>query len=357
MKAQLVYNPAAGRRDITDELTDVVAFLESKGWHVSLRTTRRPGDAITYAHKAVAEGYDMVIAVGGDGTLGEVATGLACSDCTLGVLPTGTGNVWAHMVGLPQWTPMSRSALMEAAHILTEGQVHRIDLGKVGDRCFALWAGIGLDAQVAQKVAPHREARRNLGNFLIYFVTLVSQSIILRGTRMTVVIDGKTMRQRVVLILVSNAQLYGPSVSIAPQAQLDDGVLDVYIFKGRNFLDVARHIVMILSGKHLRDAKVESYRAKCVEIRGEATLPLHTDGDPVGYTPATITVLPKALRVIVPPWVPGSLFEDGGPSGSRQPSLAQRIAERLRYERDHWRKEGEHLRDDWARRMRIPPWD
>ena len=357
MKVQLVHNPAAGRRDIARELKQVVAFLESVGWHVSLRRTSSPGDATIYAREAVAEGYDMVVAVGGDGTLGEVATGLAHSDCTLGVLPTGTGNVWAHMLGLPQRTPISRSGLMEAARVLVEGQVHQIDLGKVGDRCFALWAGIGLDAQIAQEVEPHRSVCRNLGNFLTYLVTLIAQSITLRGTRMTVVIDGKAVRQRVVLILVSNAQLYGPSVPIAPQAQLDDGLLDVYIFKGDNVVDVARHIVMILSSKHLHDPKVETYRAKRVEIRGEEALPLHTDGDPVGYTPATITVLPKALRVVVPRWASGSLFHDGGPGGKRQPSLAQRIAERLRYERERWREEEERLRKDWARRMRMPPRD
>jgi len=357
MKAQLIYNPAAGRRSVADDLPPVVAFLESKGWYVSMRTTLGPGDGITYAREAVAEGYDMAVAVGGDGTLGEVATGLASSDCTLGVLPTGTGNVWAHMLGLPQWTPMSRSGLMQAARVLVEGQVYRIDLGKAGDRCFALWAGIGLDAQVAQEVGPQGEMRRSLGNFLAYLVTLASQSISLRGTRMTVVIDGKAVRQRVVLILVSNAQLYGPSVSIAPQAQLDDGMLDVYIFKGGNVLDVARHIVMILSGKHLQDPKVECYRAKQVEVRGEEPLPLHTDGDPIGHTPVTITVLPKALRVVVPRWAPSSLFQDGGPGGRKPPSLAQRIAERLRYERERWRGEGERLRHDRAHRMRVPPRD
>jgi len=356
MKVQLIYNPAAGRWDIDAELNRVMAFLRSQGWSVSLRTTLGAGDGITYAREAVVNGYDMVVVVGGDGTIGEVATGLAGSDCILGVLPAGTGNVWAHMLGLPLWTPVFRSGLMDAARVLVEGQVYPIDLGKAGDRCFALWAGIGLDAQVAREVQPHREMRRSLGNTLTYLIALISQSLGLRGTRMTVVIDGKAVRERVILILVSNAQLYGPSVPIAPQAQLDDGMLDVYIFKGSNTLDVARHIVMILSGKHVKDPQVESYRARQVEIRGEEPLPLHTDGDPVGSTPVTLTVLPRALRVIVPPWASDSLFQDGGPGGKKL-SLAQRIADRLRYERDRWREEGEQLRNDWARRMRMPPWD
>jgi len=355
MKAQLIYNPAAGRRHVAGELSQAKAFLESEGWQISLRTTHGPGDGTDYAREAVADGCEMVAAVGGDGTLSEVATGLAWSDCVLGVLPTGTGNVWAHMLGLPLWTPTSRTTLVDAARVLVEGQVYPIDLGKAGDRCFTLWAGIGLDAQVAHQVEPHREARRTLGNLPTYLVALVAQSLGLRGTRMTVVIDGQAVRQRVVLILVSNAQLYGPSVSIAPQAQLDDGLLDVYIFKGDNTLDVARHVAMILAGKHQRDPKVETYRAQRVEIRGEDALPLHTDGDPIGSTPVTITVLPRALRVIVPPWASGSLFRDGGPGGKREPSLAQRIVERLRDERERWREESERLRDGLGRRWQSPP--
>lgn len=356
MKVQLIHNPVAGRRRNADELRRVVSFLRARGWEVSLRETLGPGDATTYAREAVASHCDMVVAVGGDGTLGEVATGLAGSDCILGALPTGTGNVWAHMLRLPLRTPTARSTLMDAARVLVDGEVHRIDLGEAAGRCFVLWTGIGLDAQIARGVEPHREIRRNLGG-LAYFVALVALSLGLRGTRMTVVMDGKAVRQRVILILVANAQLYGPSVPIAPKAQLDDGFLDVCIFKGDRMLDVVRHIVMILAGQHLRDPKVETYRARRVEIRGEKSLPIHMDGDPVGQTPVTITVAPKALRVIVPRWASGSLFQEGAPSGEESLSLAQRIAERLRYERERWREESERIRSDLGRRLRFPPDD
>ena len=354
MRVQLIYNPAAGQRDATKDLRKVIAFLESQGWNVALRTTLGPGDAISYAREAAANGYDMAVAVGGDGTLGEVATGLAHSDCAMGVLPIGTGNVWAHMLGLPVWTLRRRSALMDAAHILVDGRPCRIDLGKVGDRYFLLWSGIGFDAQIAHDVEPHREVRRNLGN-LAYYVTAIALSLRLRGTRVTVTIDGQTVRQRALLIVVSNAQLYGRSWRLAPQAQLDDGLLETYIFKGSNTLDALRHFVLLMQGKHIGDPRVETYRAKHIEIRAETPLPLHTDGDPAGSTPATITVVPKALDVIVPAWASGSLFQDGGFSDSaslmleEQPSLAQRIAARLRYERERARSAQQHLRNAGGR--------
>ncbi len=352
MKAQLIYNPVAGPRDVHSDLTQVVTYLETQGWQVNMRQTLGPGDAITYAREAVANHCDIAVAVGGDGTLGEVANGLVGTDCALGVLPIGTGNVWAHMLGLPVWSATHRAALMDAARVLVEGQTHRIDLGRVGDRYFVLWTGIGLDAEVARGVEPHRDIRRNLGN-LTYWVTTIALTLGMRGSRVTVVIDGKAIRQRTFLILVTNAQLYADSWRVAPQAQLDDGLLDVYIFKGRSVVDVLRHMIMILLGRHLQDPKVESFRARRVEIRGEKSLPLHVDGEPHGHTPASIVVVPKALRVIVPTWASGSLFEDGEPEPKETLSLAQRIVERLRYERERWWQAFRRQYRDWVHHLGI----
>jgi diacylglycerol kinase (ATP) len=321
MKAQLIYNPVAGQRDVNSELRQAIAFLEAQGWQVTLRRTLGPGDATTYAREAVADHCDLAVAVGGDGTLGEVANGLVGSDCGLGVLPVGTGNVWAHMLGLPVWSPSNRNALVDAARVLVEGQSHYIDLGKIGDRHFVLWTGIGLDAEVAQGVEPHRDIRRNLGNFT-YWVTTIALTLGMRGTRATVVIDDKAVRQRAFLILVTNAQLYAASWCVAPQAQLDDGMLDVYIFKGRSIIDVLRHVIMIALGKHRQDPQVETFRGRRIEIRGEKSLPLHVDGEPHGHTPVTISVVPRSLRVVVPAWASTSLFEGGTSSVERRNTLA-----------------------------------
>jgi diacylglycerol kinase family enzyme len=154
MKVQLIFNPVAGQLDVAQALQKVTAYLEAQGWQVTLRQTRGSGDATAFAREAAASGYDMVVAVGGDGTLGEVANGLAGSDCTMGVLPVGTGNIWARMMRLPLPSLGHQDALMAAAQVLVEGTPHRIDLGRAGDRYFVMWTGIGLDAQVARDVEP-----------------------------------------------------------------------------------------------------------------------------------------------------------------------------------------------------------
>jgi len=353
MKVQMIYNPVAGTRDLGDLLAPVIAYLESNGFEVQINQTFGPGDATTFARQAAARGYEMVIAVGGDGTLGEVATGLAHSDCALGVLPMGTGNVWAHMLGLPVWSPTYRTALLDAARILVEGRVRPIDLGRAGDRYFVLWSGIGFDAQVARNVEPHRDIRRSLGNFA-YLIAALTLCIGLRGTRVTVNIDGRVIRQRALLILVTNAQLYGHSWRVAPEAQLDDGLLDVHIFKGGNTLDVFRHLVMILFGEHLHDPKMETFRARRVEIRSDKALPLHLDGDPAGYTPTEITVEPRALRVVIPQQTAKNLFQGDTDGSIDDLTLAQRVAARLALERSRWRRESERLRDDLGKRLGFP---
>jgi diacylglycerol kinase (ATP) len=354
MKALLIYNPVAGPRDVEQDLNRAIAFLESQGWQVTLRRTLGRGDATTYAREAVAAGCDVCIVAGGDGTLGEAATGLAGSDCPLGLLPVGTGNVWAHMVGLPVWSPTNRTALVDAAAILVNGQHRQVDLGCARDRCFLLWSGIGFDAKVARSIEPHREIRRSLGN-LTYVITALVQSLGMRGVRTTVVVDGKAVRERLLLIVVSNAQLYGSSWRLAPQAQLDNGLLEVYLFRGGSTLDVFRHFFMILLGEHQHDPRVERYRARSVEIRGERPLPVHIDGDPAGATPISISVAPRALRVIVPEWTSGSLFEGSGVGDAEDFSLAQRIVRYLGHQRDYWREEGAKLRTDLERRLGFPP--
>lgn len=316
MRAQLIVNPAAGTHHTDNLVEDVVRYLAGHGWRVAIRRTLGPGDGITYAREAASAGMDVAIAMGGDGTLGEVASGLAYSDCRLGLIPMGTGNVWAHMVGIPTWSVRGKSNVLDAARVLVEGQTRRVDLGKAGDRYFVLWSGIGFDAQVAQEVEPHRSLRQSVGN-LAYLVAALAVGASLRGTRTTVVLDGKAMRQRLILALVSNAQLYARAFRVAPHAKLDDGILDVYLFKGGSMLDALRHAGSVLAKLHAKDPKIECHRAREIEIRSERPLPVHLDGDPAGTTPVSISVAHKAVTAIFPRTVSRSLFDDDNYGGGK----------------------------------------
>jgi len=305
--ALLIHNPAAGPREVEDELDLVVEYLSECGWRVRRCVTEYAGHATDCARRAVLDGLDVVLVAGGDGTVCEAVNGLVGSRVALGVLPTGTGNVWAKELGLPAFTLLNPNRLLLAAHLLAEAAARPIDVGRANDKYFLLFAGLGLDAQVAQEMEPRERATKRLG-LLPYLVAAASAAVEFYGVRTTVVADGKVIKGRSLFILVSNAQLYGGVLRITPEAKLDDGWLDVVIFNGVGPTYTLRHLLSILGGRHLHDPSVKFMHARRVMVDCAKSWPVQIDGDPIGTTPMTFQVIPRALRILVPPSAPAALF-------------------------------------------------
>ena len=305
--ALLIHNPAAGPREVEDELDLVVEYLSECGWRVRRCVTEYAGHATDCARRAVLDGLDVVLVAGGDGTVCEAVNGLVGSRVALGVLPTGTGNVWAKELGLPAFTLLNPNRLLLAAHLLAEAAARPIDVGRANDKYFLLFAGLGLDAQVAQEMEPRERATKRLG-LLPYLVAAASAAVEFYGVRTTVVADGKVIKGRSLFILVSNAQLYGGVLRITPEAKLDDGWLDVVIFNGVGPTYTLRHLLSILGGRHLHDPSVKFMHARRVMVDCAKPWPVQIDGDPIGTTPMTFQVIPRALRILVPPSAPAALF-------------------------------------------------
>ncbi|NLX43769.1 MAG: hypothetical protein GXY79_09875, partial [Chloroflexi bacterium] len=235
----------------------------------------------------------------------------------------GTGNLWAHMLGMPVWSPVYRSALVDAARILVQGEKRRIDVGRAGEHHFIMWCGIGFDAQIVQDVEPHREVRRSLGN-LTYGVAGLAEAFFMRGARATVVVDGRATRYRALMIVISNAQLYGPSLRLAPEAKLDDGLFDIFIFRGNTVVDIFWHLGRLIMGNHAGSPEVEVLQGRDIYVVTEDTLPVQVDGDPIAATPLSVQVLPRSLSIVVPRWAPNSLFSaPGRPAPSEITAVAR----------------------------------
>ena len=314
-KALLIHNPAAGMYSHRRGLRRAVSHLEKHGWQVTWRTTEKPADTSVWAREAPASGYDVVIAAGGDGTIGKVADGLAGSDTPLGILPLGTGNVLARALGLPKPGALAPFALEDAAQMLLDSVPRRVDLGWANGHHFFSWAGIGFDAEVIREAEAQPTMKRRLGlvGFLVFLaLTLRTYA----GTRATMLIDGRRVSSRIILALVSNIELYGRYFHIAPTARLDDGLLHVCCFQGRRAPVLFYHAFTVLLRRHIGDPRVSYYQVRQVEIETARPMPVQLDGEPFGTTPLTIRAVPQALTLLLPPKMAENRFMASAGTGS-----------------------------------------
>jgi diacylglycerol kinase (ATP) len=305
----LIVNPRSGPWDVRRELPVVMNHLEEHGWKSTLHQTERAGEATQLAKQAREEGLDAVFVSGGDGTINEVINGLAESSVALGVLPGGTGNVWAKELGLPTRSPRHWLPLVDAARALVAGSTRRIDLGKANGRYFLQWAGLGLDADVTYAMEPRTRRQRRLGT-LTYIVAGVTAAANLVGTRARIWIDDELVYRRSILIVISNSQLYGGKVRIATDARLDDGLLDVNVFAGTGFASAIRTVLGVATGLHVRDPRHSFYRGSVIRVEADKAMAIHVDGEPFDTTPLECAVVPRALTVLVPARTRSELFAD-----------------------------------------------
>jgi YegS/Rv2252/BmrU family lipid kinase len=304
----IVFNPTAGQAEsFQQDLHAAAEVWREHGWQVDLRPTAGPGDGTRIAREAAAQGYDVVVAAGGDGTINEVVNGLAGTSAALAALPVGTANVWAREIGLPL-QPRA------AAETLLQAQVRRIDLGCAGGRYFLLMAGVGFDAAVVGEVLPPE--KRRLG-ILAYVLRALGVALRYRGTRVRLQLDGRRAGGRVLLVVIGNSQLYGGVVKITARAIIDDGLLDVCIIKGSSLGSAPLRMLSILLRRYNTDPKIEYHRARSVRVESRRGLPVQVDGDHIGRTPMTFEVAPGALRALLPPQLPPDLVRAEAPAGRR----------------------------------------
>jgi diacylglycerol kinase (ATP) len=298
-RTRLILNPAAGQSYRLAELDETIGYLVRQGWELSLVETHRPGEASELARQAAAEGLDLVLALGGDGTVNEVVNGLAGTPTALGVIPMGSGNVWAREQGLP-------TEPEEAARVLVHGQIRPVDLGLAGTRYFLLMASVGFDAAITQSLS--REAKQALWP-LGYIVKGITEAIDFAGEEAQITLDDRQVVSEMVLAVIGNTRLYGGFAQITPHASIDDGLLDVCVLYGRGGLPLISAFALVsLFQRPDLITGMDSYRAREVTISTQTPLFVQADGDPIGTTPMTFKAVPRGLRVLVPREVSPGLF-------------------------------------------------
>jgi len=308
-RARVVLNPRAGNAEDMRALGAALDVWRARGWEVELIATQYAGHGVELAREAVRDGFDIVTAAGGDGTVNEVINGLAYSKTALAVLPFGTVNVWVRELKLP----LSPEA---AAAALADGHTMSLDLGKAGERYFLLMAGVGFDAAVTRAV--HPEAKRKLG-LLAYVVQAVLTAREVRGTRCRIELDGRVVKGRVLMVVIGNSRLYGGFLQITHHATLTDGLLDVAVIMGQDVRSAPLHLLSILLRRYSFNPDMSYYRARHVYIKANEPLEVQVDGDVIGATPMSFEVAPSALRALTPSWTSSDTL--GSAAGLRLPAM------------------------------------
>lgn len=311
MRVLLVYNPVAGQQRSREDLVRAVAELEGGGWSVDVVATAGPGDTARQAYQGATTEHDAIVVVGGDGTVQQAVNGLLLAKeegyapPALGILPAGTANVLAHDLGLPA-PPFDRGrTLPAAARLLVRSSPVWVDVGRATieqeTRSFMCWAGIGLDAAITAEVMAYPKLKQRLGPpfFLLTAALHIAQTH--QEPMFKVQADGETWEERGALLAVSNIPSYALVLKMAPSARIDDGWLDVTLFRYRNWLDGARKLVAASSGRHIEASDILYTQARHLVIEGDPPQYVHLDAEPFGRTPVTIEVMPRALPLLVPP--------------------------------------------------------
>jgi YegS/Rv2252/BmrU family lipid kinase len=302
VKALLVHNPTAGGGRAGRLLADLTERLAAGGVEADRHQTRSLEDARLAAREA-AGAYDAVVAMGGDGTVGACAAGLADAGpgepgvmAALGVIPAGGGNDAARSLGLPSGDPLA------AAGLLARLRRRPADLATVAGRTYLNVAGAGFDSEV------NRVANQRLGwagNRPRYVGAVLAELVVGRTAAFELVLDGRAVPVVGWLVAVANGPSYGGGMRVAPQASLDDGLLDVVVIGEIGKLEFLRTFPKVFSGRHVEHPAVAVHRAARVDLDADRPLAVYADGEPAGTLPATFQVRPAAIAVLAADPAPG----------------------------------------------------
>jgi len=293
-------NPASGNGSTGRRWPELARRASALGLDGETLFSERAGQLGELARAAVDAGAKLVVAVGGDGTLNEVANGVVGGNADLATIPLGTGMDFVRTHGIPR-------RFDDAVRVALEGETRTIDAGRVryrtwagedAERYFANVGSVGMSGAVAHRANGMSKA---LGGKVTFFYALTRVFLAWQNTEVAVALDGGVERHgRMHDVIVANGRWHGGGMFLAPDAEPDDGLFEVVLIGDIGKADFLTTAPKIYKGGHVHHRKVEVLRSTRVEVTAPSTLPIELDGEQVGTTPATFEIVPGALRVRVP---------------------------------------------------------
>ncbi|AUS88429.1 diacylglycerol kinase [Lysinibacillus sp. HST-98] len=292
-RARIIYNPTSGREVFKKHLPEVLEKLEVAGYETSCHATTCEGDATLAAKNAVERGFDIIIAVGGDGTLNEVVSGVSPFENRpkVGLIPMGTTNDFARAVHIPR-------NIEEAVDIIIQGDTLPVDVGLLnGERYFINIAAGGRITELTYEVPS--KMKTMLGQ-LAYYVKAVEMIPSIKASHMRIEYDGEVFDGDAMMFLCGLTNSVGGFEKLAPDASINDGYFTLIVLKKVSLPEFIQLAAMALRGEHLNDDRVIYKKASVVKVTTENEVHLNLDGEYGGDAPATFENLKRHIEIFVP---------------------------------------------------------
>jgi YegS/Rv2252/BmrU family lipid kinase len=305
MKTCVILNPWAGRGAAGQRRPDLEAALREQDVDFTLLTTHARGGATELTYQAIGQGYECVVAVGGDGTINEVVNGIIGNreaggrEAALAIVPLGTGSDFVKALNT-----IEPNDVWGAARRIAAGRLRSVDAGMVTveagaqtiRRAFVNGLGMGIDAQVAVE----SNNLPNLRGFAVYLVAVMRALATYKAHVMSVKFDDYEVRRRLLFASVANGQVQGGGFRMTPDAIIDDGLLDLCIVDKMRLDEIVRHFTRLIEGTHTTLRQVTMGRARHVEVSSNGPIPVATDGEVIATDArhVVVDVLPGAIQLV-----------------------------------------------------------
>ena len=289
-KVLVIVNPISGTRDKTPIVESLPRYLDAERFQYRVVWTQHSGHAAELARQAVAEGYDVCLAIGGDGTVNEVARSLCHTPTALAIVPMGSGNGLARHLRIP----MDPDG---ALRVLAECQIHELDYGTINGHPFFCTCGLGFDAFLSEKFAT--SGRRGMRT---YMQRALDVGINYKPETYDIEVDGRSEHLKAFLITCGNASQYGNNFYITPTASMHDGLLDVTILEPFPLIESAQVVLQMLNKTISSNPHSRMFQCQSLRVHRSKPGVIHYDGDPAeAGTDIEIGLQPKGIRIVVNP--------------------------------------------------------
>jgi YegS/Rv2252/BmrU family lipid kinase len=288
MPLTLLVNPASAHGRALKLLPVIEQELDERRIPFRVERTRGLEDGVERALRAVEAG-EVPVVISGDGLVGAVGGAMAGSETPLGVIPGGRGNDLARVLGIPD-DPIA------AVAVLAAGESRRIDVGEANGQCFLGIISVGFDSECNRLANEVKIIRSNL----VYVYSLFRTLLTWKPARFTIRSESERVRTSGYSISVANNSTFGGGMRIAPEAELDDGLLDIITVGEVGKLRFVANLRKVFNGTHIDDEQVQMFRASRVEISASRPFPVYADGEHLTELPVSVRVLPRALSVLAP---------------------------------------------------------